>query len=265
MIGYLVPCGGGKTIVMTKPRLLFGRRKTASDTTVPAVHDIELRFVDGWWYVRKLSSERPLHINGIDTDSARLNPDDLISIGGRFFRITFQPPASESNVPLQSLDPDSRRPTVTNADVGFQLGLLVPCGGGPSVNLLKSRVVIGRSPACDLVINDRDVSSRHCTLELINGYWQVVDLESKNGTTVDGMAYRKKWILSGCILGLARKRFRLEYQPKGECPTLADDDEIIPPKRSLTELVGLNHQRLDRLLKSLPSEEPSRPRWSLDG
>jgi adenylate cyclase len=52
-----------------------------------------------------------------------------------------------------------------------------------------ARVVIGRDPAVDLVIEDRRVSKRHAYLaaDRRSGAWTLEDLGSKNGTTVNGV------------------------------------------------------------------------------
>ncbi len=59
------------------------------------------------------------------------------------------------------------------------LGQLVPCGGGDSIPLLKSELLVGRRSRCDIVLQFPNVSSHHCTLELQNGYWFIRDLGSR--------------------------------------------------------------------------------------
>ena len=46
-------------------------------------------------------------------------------------------------------------------------------------------VIIGRE-ACDITLNDSRVSRRHACIEQIASGWQIVDLESSNGTFVNG-------------------------------------------------------------------------------
>lgn len=45
---------------------------------------------------------------------------------------------------------------------------------------------IGRSPPADIILSDRQVSRSHCTVELDGGDLKITDLESTNGTFVDG-------------------------------------------------------------------------------
>jgi pSer/pThr/pTyr-binding forkhead associated (FHA) protein len=47
-------------------------------------------------------------------------------------------------------------------------------------------IALGRSPRSDVVVPEPGISKMHCTLRLRDGGWQVTDLESRNGTNVDG-------------------------------------------------------------------------------
>lgn len=50
---------------------------------------------------------------------------------------------------------------------------------------LPSRCLIGRSPASDLVLAEKNVSGQHAVLEWTGVVWQLQDLGSRNGTYVD--------------------------------------------------------------------------------
>ena len=58
------------------------------------------------------------------------------------------------------------------------LGLLESAAGG--------RLVLGRSPGCQLVFADDTVSRRHAELRFSDGRWMLRDLGSVNGTWVNG-------------------------------------------------------------------------------
>jgi adenylate cyclase len=293
-------------MALCKPRLLLSRKSAAADGSGTAAHDAELRLVDGWWHVRRFESGRPVAVNGTECENARLNPNDVLSVGGKFYRITYEPPeqvapkateqearkpkpegaksspvlptvpttassAAPTSVPAAPATAANETPAVPResgtprpSTPSTSLGTLIPCGGGPSVVLPKPKIIIGRSRSCDVVIRTHNVSSQHCSLELINGYWQMVDLDSKNGTSVDGMKYLRKWILPGSVLGLPGTRYRLEYQSTGDPPPMSDDDEIVLPNRSLLKMAGVGRSGLDELLDSLPEDEPVRPRWKLE-
>lgn len=50
-----------------------------------------------------------------------------------------------------------------------------------------STVVLGRDPGCELALAHASVSRRHARLEGRAGNWQLTDLNSKNGTRLDGV------------------------------------------------------------------------------
>ena len=50
----------------------------------------------------------------------------------------------------------------------------------------RGSFVLGRRPDCDLVVADGTVSRRHATLTCEDGRWTIRDLDSSNGTWVNG-------------------------------------------------------------------------------
>jgi pSer/pThr/pTyr-binding forkhead associated (FHA) protein len=59
---------------------------------------------------------------------------------------------------------------------GPHAGRVIPIGG---------RLIVGRAPPCELLLNDRKVSRRHATLLVLNGTLTVSDHGSLNGTWVN--------------------------------------------------------------------------------
>ena len=116
------------------------------------------------------------------------------------------------------------------------LGELNPCGGGDVIPMLKSRLLVGRRSSCDITLRFPNVSSHHCLLELINGYWQIEDLNSRNGIKVNGVRCNKKWLMPGDELSVAKHKFEIEYEPSGDAPP---PEEADPFGVSLLEKAGL--------------------------
>ena len=52
--------------------------------------------------------------------------------------------------------------------------------------LTERRVVLGRSKECDVQVPDANVSRRHAELRQEGSSWWIVDLDSTNGTEVNG-------------------------------------------------------------------------------
>ena len=71
------------------------------------------------------------------------------------------------------------------ADRQQPIPLQFPRGGGDQFS-------IGRDASCDLAIPDMTVSRRHAQLERTRDGWLITDLESTNGTRVNGWRVRGK-------------------------------------------------------------------------
>ncbi|MCY2965516.1 MAG: FHA domain-containing protein [Planctomycetota bacterium] len=119
------------------------------------------------------------------------------------------------------------------------LGELVPVGGGDPIPLLRSQLMVGRREGCDISLQFSNISSRHCELSLINGYWLVKDLNSSNGTKVNGVRVKTTWILPGDEIMFAKHRFKIDYDvaPGTAPPPLLDNAEDM--QMSLLEKAGL--------------------------
>src|SRR5690554_6499795 len=68
--------------------------------------------------------------------------------------------------------------------------------GQETQRTLKRAVVVGRSDQADLQIQDPLVSGKHCRFEQTDDGWMVVDLNSRNGTYVNGHRVRQ-YVLRG--------------------------------------------------------------------
>ena len=69
---------------------------------------------------------------------------------------------------------------------------VVPCRGDPFFhNLEGESLVIGRSAEAGLEIPDRFLSRLHARIFLENEKWWVEDLESRNGTRINGRQIKR--------------------------------------------------------------------------
>lgn len=82
-----------------------------------------------------------------------------------------------------------------------QLSLIA--NSGPPVILSSKRpVILGTSTAADLRIEDRFVSSRHAQITYDGHSYLIEDLDSTNGTYVDGIRVRQAWLSLGTCIKL---------------------------------------------------------------
>src|ERR1041384_7592571 len=78
---------------------------------------------------------------------------------------------------------------------------------GTTVSLADRETIIGRDPTNAVAINDPLVSRRHCSIRNRAGAMQVEDLESLNGTFVNGVPTRQKALEHGDRIKIGESQF----------------------------------------------------------
>src|ERR1700722_19220775 len=76
---------------------------------------------------------------------------------------------------------------------------------GPKVALSeivseKERIRIGTHSSNDLVVDDRTASRQHCELQYTDRGYLLIDLDSTNGTFVDGKQVERAFLFAGATL-----------------------------------------------------------------
>lgn len=136
-------------------------------------------------------------------------------------------------------------------------GQLVPVGGGDTIPLMKKKLLVGRRESCDVTLRFPNVSTHHCELHVIDGYWYVQDLNSRNGTKVNKVRVEagERRIDPGDMVAFARHKYTLQYSPVdlGAVGPPPDDRAAAIFGRGLLERAGLKG-RNDR---DEPGDEPS--------
>ena len=74
----------------------------------------------------------------------------------------------------------------------------------------RRAIVLGRSRDCDVVLADTNVSRRHAELVRHGGGFVLRDLDSTNGSLVNGRRVREAPVTAGDILTLGTTTLRLE-------------------------------------------------------
>lgn len=92
--------------------------------------------------------------------------------------------------------------------------------------VIHGSMVFGRSSGCDIVVSDAHMSRRHAEINLKNGVLRIVDLQSSNGTCVNGEKVGEKVLKPGDKINFDHLSF-LVAGPAGEPePELEElDDE----------------------------------------
>jgi hypothetical protein len=86
-------------------------------------------------------------------------------------------------------------------------------GEGALHKLLKPRVVLGRDGA-DIALPDKEISRHHCVLEIRDGFVNLRDLDSTNGTFYEEERVRAAMLLNGAEFRIGETLIRISFQPK---------------------------------------------------
>src|SRR5206468_8681556 len=86
---------------------------------------------------------------------------------------------------------------------------LLALDDGPSILLDKPILLLGRHPECDIQIDSRKVSRRHCCIAQVNDYLIVRDLGSTNGIRINGVRVLKGRLKAGDEVTVGGHRYRV--------------------------------------------------------
>lgn len=119
---------------------------------------------------------------------------------------------SQQTMAFPVLVPTDAPPTVTVAS-----DLLLHRHGATVVVPRSGVTTLGRLPGSPLAFEEPEVSYRHAALRLAGTTWEVMDLGSTNGTTLDGERLGDTWtpVREGAVLGLAGVRVTVGTDPHG--------------------------------------------------
>lgn len=157
-----------------------------------------------------LGTRRGTFVNGHRVEKTDLHPGDVIQAGD--LQIVFELVDEETPGRLASSAPDSdeKDAQAFNGGVLTKTAASVPTlvvidgnDAGRRLALVgKSRFKVGRSSSSDLKLTDGKVSRDHCMIESVKDRHVIIDLESSNGTVVNGEKVKKTVLQEGDIIRL---------------------------------------------------------------
>jgi pSer/pThr/pTyr-binding forkhead associated (FHA) protein len=124
---------------------------------------------------------------------------------------------------------------------------LIALTEGPNILLDKPILLLGRHPECDIQIDSRKISRRHCCIAQVEDFLVVRDLGSTNGIRINGVRVQEGRLKPSDELTIGNTRF----QVRCDLAAAPDQKVLAPPaaaRESRAELVD------DDLLES--SDEP---------
>jgi Nif-specific regulatory protein len=128
------------------------------------------------------------------------------------------------------------------------------------IPLTQEEASIGRDPNNVVAISDPSVSRKHCLLRREgDGRFQIADLDSRNGTVVNGVTVKEHWLRHGDEIATGDSVFLFLVE---------EDDRVLPASRvefddrkptAETRVINpkdVVYLQPDRLLRELPSSSP---------
>lgn len=88
------------------------------------------------------------------------------------------------------------------------------------IQLTKDRTTVGRRPYNDIVIDNLAVSGEHAVLQIDAGDVYLEDLNSTNGTFVNGRAVKKQMLQDGDVLEIGRNQLKFVKTDTMESSTM---------------------------------------------
>jgi len=87
--------------------------------------------------------------------------------------------------------------------------MLLSLSDGPSILLDKPVLLFGRHAECDVQLNSKKVSRRHCCLAQVNDYLVIRDLSSTNGVKINGQRVTEGRLRPGDELEIGNFRYQV--------------------------------------------------------
>ncbi|MEX2583156.1 MAG: FHA domain-containing protein [Gemmatimonadota bacterium] len=124
------------------------------------------------------------------------------------------------------------------------LARLVPDGGevDAAIQIHSPVVGIGQGAQSDVKIDDDTVSSQHARLEYDTGGWRITDLESRNGTYLEGVRLAPGIptpIAEGALLALGAVKFQFMTSDAVDLEKARAEYSAVPEKVPLAERSAL--------------------------
>ncbi len=225
-IGCLTIVGGGeegKKILLKNLSVFEAGRSQGNhvylrDETVAFSH-FRIYRNDEQFSVYDLGTKRGTVVNGKSIDKVDLKAGDLVRAGEvemRFELVDEETPGRLASSAPDSNESDAQafnggvltktrvsQPTLVVIDRDAQRGRFALNG--------KVQFKIGRAVTSDLRLSDRKVSRDHCVIESLRDQHIIIDLESANGTVVNGDRIKKVVLKDGDFICLGCTTLKYDW------------------------------------------------------
>jgi len=124
------------------------------------------------------------------------------------------------------------------------------------IPLSEAEVTIGREASNGIAIVDPSVSRKHCLLSSQGGRYRVRDLDSRNGTLVNGAAVEEHWLQHGDEIAAGDSSFLFLLEAEDLTPPAGRvelEDAAATAETTIIHPRDVVYLQPDRLLRELPA------------
>jgi ABC transport system ATP-binding/permease protein len=181
------------------------------------------------WVLEDEGSSTGTYVDGERTDRVDIRQNRLVRLGN---------PADGPELRFELRLSSGAAPEAEPGPAGPDVSDLPSVDRRPTsrIPLTAELLRIGRAPDNDLVVSDLSVSRRHAVLRKSHsGRYEIFDLDSYNGTYVNGAREQQAEISEEDIIGIGHATFRLAG---GELREYVDTGDVSLEARDLTVVLG---------------------------
>jgi len=221
-----------KEVILEEGTLRIGREKdndlVLSSTDVSR-HHAEIVLKGDSIAIIDLQSKNGTYVNGKKIDKSKLKVGDSIQIGSYVLEVDVMRDEAET-VPVTVKESEEEKfPKLIGLTPPFE---------GDEIKVNKFPYKIGKKPINDLVINDEHVSREHAVLLKEDGNVILQDLNSTNGTFVNGQKIERRKLDSGDVIAFDIYQFRFELPGDRKTQIRTDKTTKVRFKEPMEEPVG---------------------------
>jgi transcriptional regulator with GAF, ATPase, and Fis domain len=123
-----------------------------------------------------------------------------------------------------------------------------------TIPLVEGEVTIGREASNGIAVIDPSVSRKHCAVRGRDGKFQVLDLDSRNGTLVNGTAIGEQWLQHGDEIATGDSSFLFLLEDQDIAPTgrVEFEDGQRTAETTIIHPRDVVYLQPDRLQRELP-------------
>lgn len=121
---------------------------------------------------------------------------------------------------------------------------LLSLADGPNVLLDKPILLFGRHEECDVQLNSKKVSRRHCVLAQVHDHLVIRDLGSTNGVRINGERVAEGKLRPGDELQIGNFKYQVcgDLLGRSAEPPKVEDYKRITPAESAADDKGTNEE-----------------------